>query len=282
MSELEDKAEEVLQDQDLEEAEGVEADNEFDDLDSEVKDQPDDSGEEVEAEADTADESEELEEAPEEEEPEAQQQPDGEVEEEEVESKEEDTASKEQDKTKEQLAREAYQRREAERKLREEQKARRDDQLKQYVEQAGDDEVERAKREVDVERFNIAVEKSETIDMHLDAGLQRVLAEPRVRQLLKSDEGTVTEMLAKSLRYFDATQVVKDSNGLKREVKADVYQYLLNEISSIEKLTGIGARQQTKDKAKQQQRTVARPSRTPKEPAKDPLDDGFDEEAGKW
>ena len=182
---------------------------------------------------------------------------------------EEDTTPGEEaetEKTQKQLAHEAFKRREAERKLRDEREQREKENLDRYLEEAQDDEVELAKRQTEVDRHLIQKERISINADKLDVGIRRFAAE---NELLKTGDSVVQEAIAEALDDFEAMYVVKDKQGNPLEVKADVYQYLQKKADSIQKLTGIGARQQTKQKANEKMRTVTRPTRTPKEPTVD-------------
>lgn len=203
----------------------------------------------------------------------------------EEEVEEEVTASEEpptKEDTPKEVAHEAFKRREAERKLRE-----RDDQeeqrnLDRYLSEVEDDEVELAKRQTEVDRHLITKERVSLNKDKLEAQVQNFTAN---NALAKNADATVTAEFADAVDSFIARFVTSDKNGNPIEIKvdpstgkqADVYQYLQKKASSIEKLTGIGARKQTKQKAKEKQRTVTRPTRTPKEPVKDADLDAFSE-----
>ena len=74
----------------------------------------------------------------------------------------------------------------------------------------------------------------------------------------------------------------KDEQGRIVNVKSDPYEFLIQEADSIQKLTQIGARQQTKKKTAAKTRTVTKPAKTPKEPETNPGLEAFDEEAARW
>jgi hypothetical protein len=112
----------------------------------------------------------------------------------------------------------------------------------------------------------------------LDVGIQKASIEI---QKIANGDPVVLEAFAEALDDFETAHVVKDRYGNPVEVKADVYQYLLKKADSIKKLTGIGAREQTKQKANEKMRTVARPTRTPKEKPVDPDLAAFDEMADR-
>lgn len=244
-----------------------------------IQDDEDDTSESEEVEDNTEEESSEaegdVEQPPEEEESE-----DSEAEE--VESEEEDTTTKDEqpnERSKEQLAQEAFRRREAERKLREERESREKETLDRYLQEAQDDDTELAKRQLEVQQYNLRKEAISLNADKLDVGIQRAAAEI---DLLRSDDPVVQTAFKEALDDFEAMFVVKDQHGNPVEVKADVYQYLHKKADSIRQLTGIGARQQVKQKAKEKSATIPRPSKAPKAPKVDEDLLAFDEEASKW
>jgi hypothetical protein len=188
------------------------------------------------------------------------------------ESVEEDTTSDE--KSQSEIAREAYKRREAERQLREERQAREKADLDRYLEEAGDDEVELERRQLQVEKHLLSKEKATVLQEKLSNGIDKAVANI---DLFKKGSPEIQEELAKSLDDFERMYVVKDKQGTIQEVKADVYQYLTDKADSYRKLAGIGAREQTKQKLNEKTRTVTRPTRAPKEPTQDKDLNDFDE-----
>jgi len=180
--------------------------------------------------------------------------------------------------TKEIVEHEAFKRREAERQLKAERDTRQEQDLKRYLDEAEGDDNEIARRQNEVDKFNIQREKSALTQDKLHVGIDRALADI---DLFKSDDPIVREALASSLDDFETMYVTKDEKGNTLDVKADVYQYLQSKAESIRKLTGIGARQQAKQKDNQNSRTVMPPVKTPKEPKVDLDMDAFDEEANR-
>lgn len=238
-------------------------------------DQPDNEPDEPAEEAESTDEveaeaSEDVAEEEVEEETEQSEETETEAEAEEDTTSSEDTST---EKTQQQLNHEAFLRREAERKLREEREAREKQDLDRYLKDAEDDEAEYAKRQGEVERHLIAKERVALNREKLDISIQKFTAG---NDLIKSGDKVVLEAFAEALDDFEAMYVVKDEHGNPLEIKADVYQYLQKKSDSIQKLTGIGARKQAKQKTNEKSRTVARPTRTPKEPAKDSDLDDFE------
>lgn len=205
----------------------------------------------------------------------------------ETEAEEEDTASEEseekQDKPKKgepdpELAKEAALRRRAERKLREAQQQRETEQLQQYLQDAADDEVELAKREREVNQYYLAKERSEVLAEKLDVSIQKAVLDLK---LDRKDEA-VMNFIGRRLDEFEATRVIRDQNGNILDVRGDVYQYLKDELGSIQSFRSSGAREQTKKKAKEKAAVIPKPTRTPKEKPVDEDMAAFDEEADKW
>jgi hypothetical protein len=169
-------------------------------------------------------------------------------------------------------------RRIAEKQLHEERQAREQENLKRYLDEAGDDEMELEKRQLEVERHLVQREKASVTQDKLLVGIDKAVAGI---DLFRTGTPEIKEELAKSLDDFEAMYVKKDKDGNYLEVNADVYQFLQTKADSIRRLTGIGAREQTKQKAKEKSRTVARPTRTPKEPKQDDDMAAFDEMAAR-
>lgn len=202
----------------------------------------------------------------------------------ETKAEEEDTASEQEteestsDKSKEELAQEAFKRREAERKLREAEQKREAEELQRYLDEAADDEVELAKRERQVNAYVLTKERSDVLKEKLEVSAQKAAIDLGLKNM---DEPT-RQFVGRRLDEFIATRVIEDRQGNVLEVRGDVYQYLKEELGSIQAFRSSGAREQTKKKAKEKVAVIPKPTRTPKEK---PVDDdmaAFDEEADKW
>lgn len=253
----------------------------FEDLENDETswdDYEDDSDDSESEEPDKVEESEESEDEPEE--TTKEEQPEEESKEEPEESSEEES---EEDTTSDKpkkgepdpdMAREAFKRREAERKLREERQARERQDLERYLQEAEGDEVELVKRQAEVQRHLINQERAQLNQEKLDVQMTRAVSELN----LKNVDSRTKEYVARALDKFEAINVVRDDNGNIMDVKGDVYQYLKEEMDFIKDFQGVGAREQTKKKAAEKTRTVQKPTRTPKEPEKDPDIDAFDKE----
>jgi hypothetical protein len=161
------------------------------------------------------------------------------------------------------------QKRIADREARE--KAKLDEQDKYLAE--AEDNRDLALRQLQIDAYNNKIEgNSNKLQNGIDKAVVGI-------ELFRSGSLEAKEELANSLDDFERMYVTRDRNGDPIEVKGDVYQYLQAKADSIRRLTGVGARQQSKDKTKTSARTVTTPSRTPKEGKKDPDVEAFDEEA---
>jgi len=191
------------------------------------------------------------------------------------ETEEEDTTSEEQGPSEEEIKRhnaEMAQRRIAEREARERLK---EEAQKEYLEAAEDDK-DLALRQLQIDAYNNKIESNSN---KLQNGIDKAVANI---DLFTKGSPEVKEELARSLDDFERMYVRYDQNGDPIEVKGDVFQYLQDKADSIKRLTGVGARQQIKDKSKTTARTQTPPSRAPKQPKSDPDIDAFDEEANRW
>lgn len=212
------------------------------------------------------------------EEKEEPEKPDESAEEETADEEAEDTAAEKPKKGEPDLdkAREAA----LERKIRKEEREKQEKlTLDRYLKEAKDDEDELARRQLQVESYNINKERAALNEEKLVSGVTKAKADIA---LLSSKDPVVQEELGNAIDDFEAMYVVKNKYGDIVEVKADVYQYLQRKAGSISKLTGIGARQESQNKAKQKSRTMTPPSTKPKEGKNDPEMDAFDEEANRW
>lgn len=184
-----------------------------------------------------------------------------------LEAEEEDTPSeKPKGEPDPEMAKEAYKRREAERKLREERNAREQENLNRYLQEADDDEVELAKRQLEVQQYQLHKQQSAFTESQLELGIQRAY---NGIDLLKDKRPEIQEEFSKALDDFERMYVVKDNQGNPVEVKADVYQYLQDKADSIRRIQGVGERKAGDDLKKAKAATIKPPSRTPKEPKQD-------------
>jgi hypothetical protein len=158
--------------------------------------------------------------------------------------------------------------------------------IQQYLDEAGEDEAERARRELNVEQFNIREERISLNNEKLQGGLERALTSI---DLFRTGSPAAKEELASSLDSFEREFIVLDKNNRPVEIKidpatgkqADVVAYLQRKADAIRKLQGEGASQQVKSKKKEKSRTLTPPSRAPKKAKVDPDLAGFDEEAAR-
>lgn len=182
---------------------------------------------------------------------------------------EDDTPSEEDKRI---AAQEAYRQREAQRIQREEAKAQ---QQKEYLE-AAENNQDLAVRQLQIDAYNNKVTANFNT---LENGIEKAVA---TIDLFQSGSPEIKQELAASLDDFERMYVQRDSNGDPVSVNGDVYQYLQQKADSIRRLTGVGARNEVKAKNNAKTRTDTIPSRTPKEPKKDDMLDGFDEEASRY
>lgn len=176
----------------------------------------------------------------------------------------------------------------AERKAREEadavRKQAQEATIQQYLDEAGDDEAEQARRQNAVEQFRIQEERIELNTERLQGGLQRALS---TVDLFRTGSKAAKEELAASLDEFERQFIETDKHGRPLRIKsdpetgkqADVVAYLQRKAERIKQLQGEGAQQQVKSKKKEATRTLTPPTRAPKKSKVDADLDAFDEEA---
>ena len=177
----------------------------------------------------------------------------------------EDTTS---DEDRKRAAQEAYKEREARRREMEQAKM---EQQQEYLD-AAEDAKDLALRQLQVDAYNNRVEKNLN---KIENGLDKAIANI---DLFQSKDPVVRESLAKAYDNFLALNVVIDANGDPVDVKGDVFQYLQEEAESIRRLTGIGARQEAKDKQLTKAKATPLPTKAPKESKTDPYTEAFEEE----
>jgi len=183
------------------------------------------------------------------------------------ESTEEGTDS--DDDAREAAARRAFEQREAQRH-----KAKVDAQ-QEYLD-AAEDGKDLALRQLQIDAYNNRVESNTN---KLQNGIDKAVASI---DLFRTGTLEVKQELTDSLDDFERMHVKRDRNGDPIEVTGDVYQFLQKKADSIRRLTGVGARQQQKDRSKTRSKTITPPAKKPKEPKVDPDIAAFDEEADKW
>lgn len=180
-----------------------------------------------------------------------------------------DTPEKPEAKDKQQAAREAFERREAAR-LAKEQAKREAEQ--QYIKNAENDQ-DKALRVLQVNAYNLQVQTNQNA---LQNGIDKAMAHI---DLMSSKDPVIRDEMLNAVDEFEAYNVVKDKNGDPVEVRGDLFEHLQKKAAAIRRLAGLREKQRSNDRANTRARTVVTPSRKPKEAAKDPLLEGFDEEA---
>lgn len=170
-------------------------------------------------------------------------------------------------------------RRIAEKELKEERQRREQENLERYLEEAGDDEDERARRELQVEARLISQERSELLQERLVIGMEKAVADI---DLFRTGSDEAKQALVQAVEDFERMYVQKDEKGNPTKVNGDVYQYLNDKAESIRKLMGTGARQEAKAKTIAKAKTETLPTRAPKESKKDDYLDAFLEEANRY
>lgn len=133
-----------------------------------------------------------------------------------------------------------------------------------------------ALRQVQVDAYNNKVDLNTG---KLTNGYERAIKD---FDILRDPDPAIQRRLDRALDSFQAAHVTFDEFGSPYEVREDIYAYLQTEADSITELTGKGARQQEKSKAKEKSKTLLTPNRAPKTPKKDPDIEGFDEEANRY
>lgn len=173
----------------------------------------------------------------------------------------------------------------AEKKAREEaeavKKAAEESNIQRYLEEAEGNETELERRTLDVEAYRIKQEKIQLNSEKLEAGIFRAISNIDV---FKNATPAVQQRLLRAVDRFEEQNIVMEK-GRPVEVKGDVFQYLQAEADAIqaerEELRQELMTRRSKDKQKQQTRTVTTPSRAPQKKT-DEGQDAFDEEAGKY
>lgn len=146
-----------------------------------------------------------------------------------------------------------------------------------YVAEAAqsEDPLDTAVRQLQVDAYNNTVDSNQN---KLTNSYERALTDFEV---LKTTDPVIQAEIDQAIDAFQAQHVTIDAYGNPVEVRGDLYATLQAKADSIEKLTGIRATQQDKSKSKEKSKTIATPTRAPKEPKVDPDMAAFDEEANK-
>lgn len=216
----------------------------------------------------------EAEEVEEDTEPDEEAESDEDADDEESEDTTEDTKVELSDQEKQKLAnKEAAEKRIAEKRERDAEKAQTVKEEQQAYIADTEDPLESAVRQLQVDSYNNIVDKHTNT---LKNDYQRALNDI---EILRSDNKVVQQEVNDAVESFEARYVTFDKNGLPTEVRGDLYSYLQTKADAIEQLTGLGAKQQSQSKVKEQSKTLPMPSRAPKQAKVDPMLDAFDEEA---
>jgi hypothetical protein len=159
--------------------------------------------------------------------------------------------------------------------------------IERYLQDAGDDEAEKAQRQLNVDAWRVKEERIQLNQERLDAGIQRAFAQV---PMLNTGSDAAKEELSASLDDFEARFIVKDEKGRPTAIRndpatgqpADVVQFLQAKAKSIERLQGDGATKQVSAKSKEKSRTMTPPVRAPKKEKTDPAMDAFKAEAARY
>lgn len=196
----------------------------------------------------------------------------GESEEEEVEETETPEEELSDEEKRKQHNREMAERRIQEKRLRDQSIQERQDAFLR----GSKNEEELALRNIQVEMYNNRVEKNTN---NLTNSYEKALQD---FPILRDASPEIQRELDSFLDAFQAQFVKIDEFGNPLEVHSDLYRELQAKADSIQALTGKGARQQAQSKAKEKSKALPTPVRVPKQPKKDEMMDGFDEEAGRY
>jgi hypothetical protein len=150
----------------------------------------------------------------------------------------------------------------------------RDSQL-EFINEAATEE-ELAVRELQVEAYNNKVDRNTN---KLTTDYERALKDFDV---LRDPNPAIQAEVDAAIDAYQATAVRIDSFGNPIDVKGSLYDFLQTKADSIKRLTGLGAQEQIKSKAKERTKVTAVPSRAPKAAKADADIDAFDEEASRY
>lgn len=149
------------------------------------------------------------------------------------------------------------------------------DQQAYLAEADSEDPRDTAVRQLQIDAYNNKVEGNTN---KLTNGYEKAIADFEV---LRDATPEIQAEIDAAIHAFQAINVSLDAYGNPVEVRGDLYKHLQSKADSISRLTGIGARQQSKSKDKEKSKTFTPPSKAPKEPKVDPDLAAFDEEAKK-
>lgn len=155
--------------------------------------------------------------------------------------------------------------------------AKEDVRLEQYLQAAQDDEVEYVKRQAEVQQRLMQRERVGMNRERLEVGIDKAVASI---DLFRTGTPEVKQELADAIDDFLSMNVVTDQFGDPIEVRGDIAQFLQKRADSIRRIQGVGARSEVKKRSQAKARTVAPPSKTPKQPKVDEdlkdFDDGWE------
>lgn len=175
---------------------------------------------------------------------------------EQTEGTEESTEGEQSDEDK----RKAFNREMAEKRIQEKQQRELSiqEQQNKYLDAAEDDK-DLAVRQLQVDAYSNKVEANTN---KLTNGYEKAVKD---FDILTSDDPVIKARIDKAIDAFQAQYVTLDSYGNPTQISGDLYKYLQEEAESINQLTGIGARKQAENKGREKSKTLAPPSRGPKE-----------------
>jgi hypothetical protein len=124
--------------------------------------------------------------------------------------------------------------------------SKQEEDLQRYLEEAGDDELERERRELAIQGFRQQEERIGINRDRLASGIERAVAGI---DLFRTGTQVQKDALADSLDDFEAMYIVKDKQDRPLEVKGDVVAFLTKRAESISKLAGEGVKVQQKQKS---------------------------------
>lgn len=177
------------------------------------------------------------------------------------------------------MAKQRIAEREAKQQAKQAQAALEAERLQNYLAEAQDDADEYARRELNIEAYKIQQERANLNAERLEVGIDKAITGI---DLFRTGSPAVKEELLSAVDEFEDMYVVKDQAGNPIEVKADLNQFLQKKADSIKRLIQEGAASEAKTKEMVKARTMATPSRAPKQVKADPDIDAFDEEANRW
>lgn len=153
-------------------------------------------------------------------------------------------------------------RRIAEKQLAAERQQREAENLQRYLDEAGDDEFERERRELEVNKFQISKERSDLNTQRIEVGLDKAVAEI---DLFRNGTDEQIQELDNAYQDYLKLHVRYDQQGNVLSVDKDITEHLKARAETILKLSGVGARQEAKDRKLTKARTDTLPTRPPKE-----------------